>query len=61
MVEKSNFYPSATSLIYSLQWPTVNDIITSETVAMMYKSLNTLLCKHLSELFIKTQVETSEN
>ena len=41
------------ALIRSLNWPTVDDIIRSETATTMYKSLNGLVPEYLSDLFEK--------
>ena len=40
-------------IIGSLNWPTVDDIITSEIATTMYKSLNGLVPEYLSNLFGK--------
>ena len=40
-------------LIHNLNWPTVSDIIRSETATTMYKSLNGLVPEYLSNLFVK--------
>ena len=53
IVTKSRFDTPAMALIRSLNWPTVNDIIRSETATTMYKSLNGLVPEYLSDLFEK--------
>ena len=53
IVTKSRFDTPAMALIRSLDWPTVNDIIRSETATTMYKSLNGLVPEYLSDLFEK--------
>ena len=40
-------------LIHNVNWPTVSDIIRSETATTMYKSLNGLVPEYLSNLFVK--------
>ena len=40
-------------LIHNLHWPTVIDIIRSETATTMYKFLNGLVPEYLSDLFVK--------
>ena len=42
IVTRSNFDSSAKPLINNLKWPTISDIIRSETATIMYKSLNGL-------------------
>ena len=53
IVTKSRFDTPAMALIRSLNWPTVNDIIRSETATTMYKSLNGLVREYLSDFFEK--------
>ena len=53
IVVKSRFDAPAMLLIRSLNWPTVDEIIRSETATTMYKSLNGLVPKYLSSLFEK--------
>ena len=50
---QSNISTPATELIHNLNWPTVSDIIRSETATTMYKSLNGLVPEYLSNLFVK--------
>ena len=40
-------------LIHNLNWPTISDIIRSETATTMYKSLNGLVPEYLSYFFVK--------
>ena len=40
-------------LLHNLSWPTVSNIIRSETATTMYKSLNGLVTEYLSDLFVK--------
>ena len=42
-----------TFLIHNLKWPTISDIIRSETATTMYKSLNDLAPEYLSTRFVK--------
>ncbi len=53
IVTKSKFDAPASDLIRKLNWPTLNDIIKSETATTMYKSLNGLAPVYLSNLFHK--------
>ena len=53
IVTKSKFDTPAMELIHNLNWPTVSDIIRSETATTMYKSLNGLVPEYLSNLFVK--------
>ena len=53
MVTRSNFDSSAKQLIHNLKWPTINNIIRSETATIMYKSLNGLAPEYLSKRFVK--------
>ena len=53
IVTRSNFDSSAKPLIHNLKWPTISDIIRSETATIMYKSLNGLAPKYLSKRFVK--------
>ena len=53
IVTKSKFDTPAMALIHNLNWPTVSDIIRSETATTMYKSLNGLVPEYLSNLFVK--------
>ena len=41
------------TLIHSLNWPTISDIIRNETATTMYKSINGLVPEYLSNLFVK--------
>ena len=45
------------ALIYNLNWPTVSDIIRSETATSMYKPLSGLVPKHLSNLFLTNSTQ----
>ena len=42
---------AASTLIKTLNWPMVTDIIEVETACMVYKSLNDLAPDYLSEIF----------
>ena len=53
IVTRSNFNSSAKPLIHNLKWPTISDIIRSETASIMYKSLNGLSPEYLSKRFVK--------
>ena len=53
IVTKSSFDTPSIGLIQSLNWPTVSDIIRSETATTVYKSLNGLVPEYLSSLFEK--------
>ena len=53
IVTKSGFDTPSIGLIQSLNWPTVSDIIRSETATTVYKSLNGLVPEYLSSLFEK--------
>ena len=53
IVVESNFDAPAMPLIRNLNWPTVDDIIRSETATTMYKSLNGLVPEYFSNLFEK--------
>ena len=51
IVTKSSFDTPSIGLIQSLNWPTVSDIIKSETATTVFKSLNGLVPEYLSSLF----------
>ena len=53
IVTRSNFDSSAGPLIHNLKWPTISEIIKSETATTMYKSLNGLAPEYLSKIFVK--------
>ena len=53
IVTNSSYHVSATGLIKRLGWPTISDIILSETATIMFKSTNSLGPEYLSELFVK--------
>ena len=53
IVTNSSYHVSATGLIKRLGWPTISDIILSETATIMFKSTNSLAPEYLSELFVK--------
>ena len=53
IVTNSSYHVSATGLIKKLGWPTISDIILSETATIMFKSTNSLAPEYLSELFVK--------
>ena len=58
IVTRSNFDSSAEPLIHNLKWPTINDIIRSQTATIMYKSLNGLAPEYLSKRFIKNSTRS---
>ena len=58
IVTRSNFDSSAKPLIHNLKWPTINDIIRSETATIMYKSLNGLAPEYLSKRFINNSTRS---
>ena len=53
IVTKSSFDTPSIALIQSLNWPTVSDIIKSETATTVFKSLNGLVPEWPSSLFEK--------
>ena len=53
IVTKSSFDTPSIGQIQSLNWPTVSDIIKSETATTVFKSLNGLVPEYLSSLFEK--------
>ena len=53
------FDTPAMELIHNLNWPTVNDIIRSETATTMYTSLNDPVPEYLSNLFVKMSMSES--
>ena len=61
IVTKSCFDTPSIGLIQRLNWPTVSDIIKSETATTMYKSLNGLVPEYLSSLFEESQLEMPGN
>ena len=58
IVTRSNFDSSAKPLIHNLEWPTINDIIRSETATIMYKSLHGLAPEYLSKRFINNSTRS---
>ena len=59
IVTNSSFRVSAADLIKRLGWPTISDIILSETATIMYKSTNSLAPEYLSELFVQNSALTT--
>ena len=59
IVTNSSFHVSAADLIKRLGWPTISDIIVSETATIMYKSTNSLAPEYLSELFVQNSAVTT--
>ena len=57
LVSNSSFRVSAADLIKRLGWPTISDIILSETATIMYKSTNSLAPEYLSELFVQNSLK----
>ena len=53
IVTNSSYDSSASALIKSLNWPTVADMIKTETAYMVYKSINDLASDYLSKMFTK--------
>eukprot|EP00481_Brizalina_sp_1-RS-2013_P002622 TRINITY_DN6921_c0_g1_i1.p2 TRINITY_DN6921_c0_g1~~TRINITY_DN6921_c0_g1_i1.p2 ORF type:complete len:112 (-),score=0.61 TRINITY_DN6921_c0_g1_i1:54-389(-) len=53
IVTNSSYDSSASALIKSLNWPTVADMIKTETACMVYKSINDLLqitCQNITKI-----------
>ena len=59
IVTKSNFHTLSIDLIQSLDWPTVSDIIRSETATTVYKSLNGLVPEYFPTCLKKIRPEMS--
>ena len=57
-VTNSSFHVSAADLIKRLGWPTISDIILSETATIIYKSTNSLAPEYLPELFVQNSALT---
>ena len=53
IVTDSSYKTSASPIIEKLGWPTVNDLIETETLKMVYKSINQLAPEYLTSMFIK--------
>ena len=53
IVTNSPFGASAAPLLQRLGWPSVQKMINKETGSMVYKSLNSLAPKYLSDLFVR--------
>ena len=49
----SNYDAPADALIQRLKWPNIAEVIKRETAAIVYKSLNGLAPKYLSNIFSK--------
>ena len=61
IMTNSTYDSSASALIKSLNWPTVADMIKTETACMVYKSINDLAPDYLSEMFIKNSTCSRKN
>ena len=61
IVTNSSYDSFASALIKSLNWPTVADMIKTETACMVYKSINELAVDYLSEMFIKNSTCSRTN
>ena len=59
IVTNSSFRVSAADLIKRLEWPTISDIILSETATIIYKSTNSLAPEYLSKLFVQNSALTT--
>ena len=59
IVTNSSFHVSAADLIKRLGWPTISDIILSETATIIYKSTNSLAPEYLSEIFVQNSALTT--
>ena len=59
IVTRSNFDSPAMPIIQKLKWPTISDIIRSETATTVYKSLNGLAPEYLSKLFVKNSTRNT--
>ena len=55
IVPNSSYDSSASALTKSLNWPTVADMIKTETACMVYGSINDLAPDNLSKIFTKFQ------
>ena len=53
VVTNSHFDASAAPLLQRLGWPSVQKLINKETGSMVYKSLNSLAPRRLSDLFVR--------
>ena len=53
IVTDSSYRASASPIIEKLGWLKVNDLIETETLNMVYKSINQLAPKYLNSMFIK--------
>ena len=60
IVTKSTFGAPAMALIHISNWPTLSDIIGSETAANTYESQNGLVHECLSHVFVKSDLKMSE-
>ena len=45
-------------MIQTLKWPTISDIIETETATTIYKSLDGLAPEYLSKMFVKNSTRT---
>ena len=61
IVTNSSYDSSASALIKSLNWPTVADMIKTETACMVYKSINAVAPDYLSEMFVKNSTCSRKN
>ena len=53
IITNSSYDAPAEALITELKWPTVRDMIRSETATTVYKSVNSLAPDYLSHLFVR--------
>ena len=53
IVTDSSYKTSASPIIKKLEWLTVNDFIETETLKMVYKSINQLALEYQNSMFIK--------
>ena len=49
----SAYDASALPIIRKLDWPTINELIESETLKMVYKSVNDQAPTYLAEMFVR--------
>ena len=53
IVTNSAYDASALHIIRKLSWPTINELIVSETLKMVYKSVNDQAPTYLTEMFVR--------
>ena len=61
IITGSNYDAPSKPLIESLGWKTINDMIQFESRVMVFKSLNRLTPKYLSDLFVANSTNPSYN